>query len=324
MAAPDLSREGKTWWGRHTGAVAVCLSLALHALAGLGLAWYLDGAPSEAPRRHQTPSGTGPADEDPFECESFLILNPGTNTPRLDTGSPPVAPPQPPPQPRLVALPQDIPSCDVKATAPPPRLFPVSASAGQGGNSSGLAAAFFGLPAQGGKSAPAQKIVYVLDRSGSMGQNSLLSRASRELLTSLAKLPPTTQFQVLVYNRRAEPLLWQQPHYMNASAENRLLVAQALEALRPDGGTDHGPALSGALSLRPDVIFYVTDADDLNLEHVAQVTRLNAGRAVIHTIELSLTNRQRPNMPLQELARCNGGRYQAVDPDAQPLLNNTP
>jgi hypothetical protein len=72
--------------------------------------------------------------------------------------------------------------------------------------------------------------------------------------------------------------------------------------------------------MRPDVIFLVTDADNLTEQQVEETTRLNAGKSVIHTIELSLANRQREHMPLQQLARRNGGRYQAVDLDAQTAL----
>lgn len=72
------------------------------------------------------------------------------------------------------------------------------------------------------------------------------------------------------------------------------------------------------------MIFLVTDADDLTDAQVLEVTRLNAGRTAIHTVELSLANRQRAFMPLQRLARENGGRYQAVDLNAGPANQAIP
>jgi hypothetical protein len=137
-------------------------------------------------------------------------------------------------------------------------------------------------------------------------------------------LPPTTRFQVLVYNRKVEPLLWKQPAYLTAGVEQRQQVAQALKELRADGSTEHGPALASAIRLQPDVIFLVTDADDLTEEQVREATRLNAGKSVIHTIELNLNNRQQEHRPLQQLARRNGGRYQAVDLNAQTALMPPP
>ena len=47
-----------------------------------------------------------------------------------------------------------------------------------------------------------------------------------------------------------------------------------------------------------------------NLNQIARA--LNQGRAVIHTIELSIGNRERSEMPLQALARDNRGTYRAV------------
>ena len=91
----------------------------------------------------------------------------------------------------------------------------------------------------------------------------------------------------------------------------------ALQALSAVGGTDHLPALRRAIGLRPDVIFFVTDADDLTEEQVRFATEWNAGKSVICTIELNLANRQDEHMPLQQLARRNGGRYQAVDLEKQ-------
>ena len=64
----------------------------------------------------------------------------------------------------------------------------------------------------------------------------------------------------------------------------------------------------------------VTPSRDLTEPQVLEVTKLNAGKAVIHTIELNLANRQLEDKPLQQLARRNGGRYQAVDLNAQTAL----
>ena len=50
----------------------------------------------------------------------------------------------------------------------------------------------------------AKVIVYVVDRSASMGLNGSLAAAKRELLASLDRLPPSARFQVIVYNRTAQ------------------------------------------------------------------------------------------------------------------------
>ena len=79
------------------------------------------------------------------------------------------------------------------------------------------------------------------------------------------------------------------------------------------GGHRRLPALFRALSLAPDVVYFLTDADELPPDNQRKVTQLNRGHSSIHVIELNTSNRDRPRMPLQELARNNRGTYRAVD-----------
>jgi hypothetical protein len=166
---------------------------------------------------------------------------------------------------------------------------------------------FFNITARG------RRIVYLLDGSASMGTHGAMATACRELAASLRRLPPDARFQVVVYNSQACNLLprlagWLQPTPTIVQEASAALTRQVAE-----GGTDHGPALRRALQLGPDVIFLLTDADDLKPEHVSLVRSLNQGHAIIHTIELTTRNRERIWMPLQVLARENRGTYQAVD-----------
>lgn len=165
----------------------------------------------------------------------------------------------------------------------------------------------FALPAR------AQRVVFVIDRSVSMGLNGALDAVKRELLASLARLPGDCRFQIVFYNRSAAPLFLDgRLEMFAATAANRDAVAHQLDALEAEGGTDHLPALSRALAFDPDLIFFLTDADDLRPDQVRYVTQLNRGRAAIHTIELTTANARRPDMPLQVLARENRGSYRAV------------
>ena len=170
----------------------------------------------------------------------------------------------------------------------------------------GATTTFFGVPAQG------LRIVYVLDRSCSMGLQGALTAARRELEKSLARLPAPALFQVIEYNTSAAPLLGGKT-LLPATPENICLATEALEALTPARGTLHLEALLMALALHPDAIYFLTDADDLNPADCAQVTRANAGASTIHTFELTIANRGHPDMPMQRLARDNHGTYQAID-----------
>jgi hypothetical protein len=153
-------------------------------------------------------------------------------------------------------------------------------------------------------------VVYVIDRSVSMGLNGALTAVKRELSTSLGRLPGDAQFQIVYYNRRAEVL--NGSGLLPASPANKFNAERFLETLEAEGGTDHLPALTLALSLQPDVIYFLTDADDLAAEQVRRATQLNHGHSVIHTIELTAVNRGHLDMPLQVLARENRGMYRGV------------
>jgi hypothetical protein len=160
-----------------------------------------------------------------------------------------------------------------------------------------------------------QRIVYVIDRSSSMGEHGALDAACRELLASLAHLPATARFQVVLYNRGASPLLLDGRTDLAApGADSLRQVEAALAALRPAGSTNHLEALKTALTLLPDVLFLVTDADDLTQKEVREVTAMNQGRAVIHAVELT-TRPEQGDGPLALLARGNGGTYRAVNPE---------
>lgn len=172
---------------------------------------------------------------------------------------------------------------------------------GRGGaGGSGVATVFFEAPARG------HSVVYVLDRSISMGLNGALGLVKTELLRSLAQLPPQARFQVVFFNRTAETVhVDGQVTLLPASATNKQRVAGQLESLRAEGGTDHLPALKLALSLAPDVIYFLTDGNDLTPEHIRAVTQLNHGRSLIHTIDFGSTE----HGPMQALAAANRGMW---------------
>ena len=82
-----------------------------------------------------------------------------------------------------------------------------------------------------------------------------------------------------------------------------------------EGGTQHGEALEEALKLSPDVIFFLTDADqpELSAERLARIKRRNGGRTSIHTIEFGLGARLSRDNFLAKIARQNGGKYVYID-----------
>jgi hypothetical protein len=192
-------------------------------------------------------------------------------------------------------------------------LHPRTPAASEGGGGtgtegSGVSGSLFPLPAT------AASVVYVLDRSVSMGMDDKLDIACRELLAGLRRLPPSARFQVVAYNSFAEPLLIDGRIEL-LPAEPAIIEQAAFQVrqLSASGDSDHVRALCRALALHPDVLFFVTDADALTLEQVACITSRNAG-TIIHAIELTRRRGSDRDGPLARLARDNRGTYRRVSP----------
>ncbi len=172
----------------------------------------------------------------------------------------------------------------------------------------GVETDFFGARSKGAR------FVYVIDRSASMGRG--LNVAKTELLASLEKLPPTAQFQVIAYDLDQRLLDGvSKGGLLPATRENKDRTARFLEPLRSEGGTDHVRALRKALTLTPQVIYFLTDADELRPEEVRELTLLNqrGANARIFCIELSTLNENRTNNPMRLLAQENRGLYRGID-----------
>ncbi len=206
-----------------------------------------------------------------------------------------------------------VPTPDTSPALPQPRPE-AGGSPGSSGNSAGGTGAgkgdgqaLFHVPA------PGQTVVYVIDRSASMWINGGLAAAKRELLASLERLPSTCRFQIILYNRTAEPLkINGLSGLLPPSAEVRAEIALQLDSLRAAGSTEHLPALRRALALSPDLLFFLTDADDLTVAQARAVTLWNRGRTAIHTIEWTTSRPSSDDRPLQVLARWNRGTCQVV------------
>src|SRR5262249_18722243 len=97
-----------------------------------------------------------------------------------------------------------------------------------------------------------------------------------------------------------------------ATAQNKHAAERLVQALRPEGGTDHLPALPRALVLQPDVIFFLTDDEDLPEALVQTITRLNHGHTAIHTMEANAMRRGAGLMGLALLAGENRGTYRPL------------
>ena len=171
----------------------------------------------------------------------------------------------------------------------------------------------FGVPGVG------SKFLYLFDRSASMSgfEGRPLAAAKRELANSLRSLESTHQFQIIFYNNRPSvfnPFAPQPPRMVFGEDKNKRLAEEYIRNMTADGGTDHMLAINLALGLAPDVVFFLTDADDpqLTAAELAQIERRNRG-IVFNTIEFGAGPQRSGNNFLVRLARQNGGQHAYVD-----------
>jgi len=162
---------------------------------------------------------------------------------------------------------------------------------------------FFGVPTSGAS------VVYVIDRSASMGLEGRLQRAVAEAIVSLNELPATTRLQVIAYASSPDKLM---PGPSLTAAEPMAITTacERLRSLAAEGGTDHARALKSALIMNPDVVFFLTDEDELTANDVKSITEYNRGRSAIHAI--CLVDPGSGSSPMKELAKRNRGEFRVA------------
>jgi len=162
------------------------------------------------------------------------------------------------------------------------------------------------------------KFVYVFDRSGSMGGSgrNALRAVKAELLASLEHLDTVHQFQIIFYNER--PVIFNPSgapgRLAFANEQNKQRARRFIATIVADGGTRHTDALELAAKMRPDVIFFLTDADEptLSRRDLDKVQRQAAG-ITIHAIEFGTGPKPEGKSFLEVLAEENAGQYTYVD-----------
>ena len=161
-----------------------------------------------------------------------------------------------------------------------------------GGGSQGKGASFFGIEGSG------DRLVYVVDCSGSMGFERRFQRAVYELSQSLRMMDKKQEFLVVLYNDRIYPML--DTKLMNtkpikATEHNIERVLKWLKFQQPMGSTLPARAMRGSLEVQPSSIFFLSDGE-LADDTIGLLRRLNiddsrsgAKKIPIHTITLGST-----------------------------------
>jgi len=178
----------------------------------------------------------------------------------------------------------------------------------------------------GGLTAVGRRIVYVIDRSASMNkpnQNPAIEWAKDELIRSIKQLQPNMSFQVVFYSDTVMtlPNPDRRKDLIPATEFAKEKAIQFVRDLEAEGGTNHRLGLDRAFEMKPEVLFFMTDADDdsdAELKALINwVTTINRRRseqqtpASIHMIHLWHRD-DSPSGVIRELAQRNNGSYRLI------------
>lgn len=138
---------------------------------------------------------------------------------------------------------------------------------------------FFGL---GGSSRGVRRIVYVVDRSGSMLDT--FNFVQQELKRSISALRRSQKFHVIFFSTGA-PVENPPRRPVSAITAHKQEFFRFLQTVFPGGGTEPGPALKRALDLEPDLVYLLSDGVDFDPNLMKNLDAWNSKRNVqIYTI----------------------------------------
>ena len=173
----------------------------------------------------------------------------------------------------------------------------------------GGATSFFGIGAKG------TRFAYIVDVSGSMGQNRKLQSAMRELARSVDALPDFSHFYVLLFSTSfVQPPM--QKGWMPARKGTVRQFIAWLNRVDPGGGTEPRTSFLQVFSLdvRPDVIYFLTDGQfqDIVPDEISELNK-RGKKVVINTIQFGDPNGEDV---MRQIARDSGGMYRFVPAEA--------
>ena len=187
---------------------------------------------------------------------------------------------------------------------PIPPENPPSSSSNKSGSGSGITLRVFGVGGYG------TKFMYVFDRSLSM-RGAKLDEVKKELLKSFSALDERHQFNIIFYDDRYD--VWKPGGKLIVADESAKKDAEEfVQKITHRGLTQHLPPLLEAIKYGPNVIFFLTDGQDLTETQLDEVCR-KSGNICIHVIQFADESDQEQSEILRRLASRNRGRYKFIN-----------
>jgi hypothetical protein len=158
--------------------------------------------------------------------------------------------------------------------------------------------------------ARAESVGFAVDCSSSMA-GPKFEAVCNELASSILKLKPEQKFFVVFFSDSCFPMTGGSsvPSLVAAHRDNKEAILRFLASASAAGGTEPEPAIRLLASLKPDVIYLLTDGGFSPLSD-GTYGLLAAGKVTVHSIGFETSVR----VPtLEEIARRTGGSYRSAD-----------
>ncbi len=162
---------------------------------------------------------------------------------------------------------------------------------------------FFGIKTDGAS------FVFVVDGSRSMNHphpgpaKTRFKRLKLEIIKSVGKMRKEQNFFIIFFNDQAYPMPARSLQPATAASQKKYLYW--MSELRADGQTDPEAALSLALRLKPEVIYFLTDGE-FEFRVQRRLLQLKQEQTQIHTYVFGETKGEDV---MQTIAAQNGGKY---------------
>lgn len=163
--------------------------------------------------------------------------------------------------------------------------------------SHGDSATFFGVEAKG------EKIVYIVDCSGSM-EGERLRAAKWEIKRSILELGKQMEFFIIFYNNGPIPM--EAETFASATLVNKHVYLAWVEDRTADGGTYPEQALESAYEMKPNAIFLLSDGDFNRPQNVLNVIKRYNPQ---YKIPINTIGYYTNNQDLRIIADETGGAY---------------
>lgn len=211
-----------------------------------------------------------------------------------------------PPTPKKVETPATLPGSlqGAGTDTPMPQIIQAGHQSDAGGPSGEAVAA----PKLHGRVKPGRTVVYLLDSSSSMGSD--LRRASAVIDASMAQLGPDANFQVVAYNSVANS------SFERSRPARESNVTQAVAWLNQrvaEGRSDHIRGFREAMAAKPDAIFLLTDADDLDEKEVKIILGFVPPEVFVNAAVFGPVHVGSETTPLGRLTRTRNGSVQTFN-----------